>query len=115
MSVDLVALDRIACRLFFPETISHKNNLVQFLQKKTIDLKQHLGKEKTKLVSIQYNEIRNGAVRFEGRAILFIRKEFARNQKNDLFQITSVFAGEKKLQEIEIHNLKTDLIERLIF
>lgn len=115
MTVDLVQLDRVAHQLFKNQKAHQTSKLSIFFQLKFKTLEKLLKKHKIHLVSVQFNECRGSSVLVTARGQEIIRQDLASDHKGCLYSVTSWFDQGEKLVQLRIKNLKTNLVELIIF
>jgi hypothetical protein len=114
MSVDLVRLNAIAKKAF-KSKISLEDFVLNDLSKVVLQIKQELELAGSQLVSVHFDEVRGSGIHFEGKGVLFIRKDFATNPAGDLFQVASYFDQKNTLVRMNLKNLKQNISEQLFF
>lgn len=114
MSVDLVKLDR-AAKLILKTKNSKSAEVLQALREIYGQFEAQLKKDKTKLISIQFNECRGSGYLLKGKKTLFIRSDFAADDQQDLHQVTSYFDAKNKLVRMDLKHLRLQIVEQLLF
>lgn len=117
MSVDLDVLDTLIKQIF-KNTACKNEAPVMFLKKKVLKLQRKLRKFKTQLVSVKFTEVRKFGVHFKlskNVTAEVFRQDFAIAANHDLYKIISSFSLLEQLTKIQLHNLKSNVSEEIIF
>ena len=117
MSVDLSVLDTLSSQVF-KNTACKNEAPIKFLKKKVLELQRKLRKFKSQLVSVKFTEVRGFGIYFkltkDVTAEIF-RQDFATAKNHDLYRIVSYFSSLEQLTKIQLHNLKSNMSEEIIF
>ena len=117
MSVDLSVLDTLSSQVF-KNTACKNEAPIKFLNKKVLELTRKLRKHKTQLVSVKFTEARSFGVYFKltkDVTVEIFRQDFAIAANCDLYKIISYFSLAEQLTKIQLHNLKSNVSEEIIF
>ncbi len=117
MSVDLTVLDAAIKQIFKSATCKNEAP-IKFLNKKVLELKRKLRGYKTQLMSVKFTEIRSFGVNFrltKNITAEIFRQDFAIAANQDLYKIISFFNHAEQLTKIQLHNLKSNVSEEIIF
>lgn len=114
MTVDLRSLDQIAVSLFKNHRTT-KLDIQKTILALAANLKTKLKAEKTKLISIRFDECRGSGFLLKGSQLYFIRLDYATDKRGDLFKVISYFNKKNQLVRTDLENFKMNLREQLIF
>lgn len=114
MTVNLVKLDACIQTVLKPEILA-LSSINELFKIKIKILQKKLLKNKIKLESVQFDECRGFSALFENKKVTLIRRDFALDQYQDLFEVHSYFDEVNKLQKIKMKNIKLEITEEITF